>query len=150
VHRLVLMITDGLTQERDDNSYSRTIDKHKIDLGFMFLETNDQNSSQVLLQGLRQAQHCVLKANNIAELPLKVPQLMHQMIKACITANSSQVQTTTLPIINIKVPKKEEDSLLHDVLTAKPTYSAANPTSYTISSPTASIPKIAQVGLINI
>ncbi|CAF4645213.1 unnamed protein product, partial [Rotaria sp. Silwood2] len=44
VHRLVLMITDGLTEERDGGSYSRTITKNDIKLGFMFIETAEQSS----------------------------------------------------------------------------------------------------------
>ncbi|CAF4820506.1 unnamed protein product, partial [Rotaria sp. Silwood1] len=149
VHRLVLMITDGLTQERDDASYSRTITKHKINLGFMFIETVDQNSSQVLLKGLTQAQSCILKANNITELPLKVPQLMHEMIKACLTktSSSSLLEQTMkeLPTINIRVPTINDVTFVQDVANEKQSYIAANPTSYTISSPTANIPKLAQI-----
>ncbi|CAF5148696.1 unnamed protein product, partial [Rotaria magnacalcarata] len=58
------MITDGLTQERDDQSYSETINKNKINLGFMLIETADQSSSQVLLRRLKQAQSCILKARD--------------------------------------------------------------------------------------
>ncbi|UJR07196.1 hypothetical protein I4U23_011484 [Adineta vaga] len=148
IHRLVLMITDGLTQERDDKSYSQTINTYKIDLGFMFIETADQNSSQVLLKGLKQAQSCVLKANNIGELSSTVPQLMNEMIKACLkpSLSSMTTQTTLLPIINIKIPDKKDVSSITEVHQAdKHTYTTANPTSYTISNPTASIPNLLQI-----
>ncbi|CAF4310596.1 unnamed protein product, partial [Rotaria sp. Silwood2] len=144
VHRLVLMITDGLTEERDGGSYSRTITKNDIKLGFMFIETAEQSSSQVLLKGLGQAQHCVLKTDDIKELPIKVPELMYQMIKACLTTSSSTTTAATsksiFPIINIKMPNKIEESN-----TEKLKYDAENQSSYTISSPTATIPKLTEV-----
>ena len=132
MHRLVLMITDGLTEERDGATYSRTITKNKIKLGVMFIESVDQSSSQLLLRGLQQAQHCVLKANNISELPLKVTQLMFEMIQA-------QLQPVS-PIINIGMPRA-----LNPAIEEKPKYTAENPVSYTISSPTATIPRLAEV-----
>ena len=144
VHRLVLMITDGLTEERDDASYSRTIAKNKINLGFMFIETAEQSSSQLLLRGLQQVQHCVLKANNISELPLKVPQLMYDMIQArfmSIAATSADPRSAS-PIINIKMPRQIEQPT-----NEKRKYTAENPTSYTISSPTATIPRLIEVML---
>ena len=137
VHRLVLMITDGLTEERDDASYSRTITKNNIKLGFMFIESAEQSNSQLLLRGLHQAQHCVLKANNISELPLKVPQLMYEMIHARLTSvATSAVTTPASPIVSIKMPRT-----LSYATGEKPKYKAENPTSYTISSPTATIPQ---------
>ncbi|CAF3142796.1 unnamed protein product [Rotaria sp. Silwood2] len=113
VHRLVLMITDGLTEERDGGSSG-------------------------------QAQHCVLKTDDIKELPIKVPELMYQMIKACLTTSSSTTTAATsksiFPIINIKMPHKIEESN-----TEKLKYDAENQSSYTISSPTATIPKLTEV-----
>ena len=144
VHRFVLMITDGLTEERDDASYSRTIAKNKINLGFMFIETAEQSSSQLLLRGLQQVQHCVLKANNIAELPFKVPQLMSDMIQARLKsiAATSAAPRSASPIINIKMPRQIGQST-----NEKHQYTAENPTSYTISSPTATIPRLTEVML---
>ena len=149
VHRLVLMITDGLTQERDEATYSNTISKYKINLGVMFIETDEQKSSQFLLRVLTQAQNCVLKANNIAELSLKIPQLMHEMIRACLTTTSTASTMTVPPPINIKVPDSKEMTLLSQIRDEKQKYTAVNQTSYTISSPTSTIPKLAQVRFFN-
>ena len=132
MHRLALMITDGLTEERDDASYSRTITKNKITLGFMFIESAEQSSSQLLFRGLQQAQHCILKTNNITELPMKVTQLMFEMIQAQLPSVS--------PIINIAMSRA-----LNPAMQEKPKYTAENPTSYTISSPTGTIPRLAEV-----
>ncbi|CAF4676451.1 unnamed protein product, partial [Rotaria sp. Silwood2] len=101
-------------------------------------------SSQVPLKGSGQAQHCVLKTDDIKELPIKVPELMYQMIKACLTTSSSTTTAATsksiFPIINIKMPHKIEESN-----TEKLKYDAENQSSYTISSPTATIPKLTEV-----
>ncbi|CAF3456667.1 unnamed protein product [Rotaria socialis] len=147
IHRLVLMITDGLTQERDDQSYSETINRNKINLGFMFIETADQSSSQVLLRRLKQAQSCILKANNISELPYKIPQLMHDMVKACLAKVSSSAlpPATPYPVIQIKVPCVNSNILIEEILATKEKYTAINQTSYTISSPTTSIPRLTQI-----
>ena len=141
VHRLVLMITDGLTEERDDVSYSRTIAKNKIKLGFMFIESAEQRSSPLLLRGLHQAQHCVLKANKISELPLKLPQLMYEMIHAqlkSIATSGKDIPTSST--VSIKMPRA-----LSQATQEKPKYTAENPTSYMISSPTATIPRLTEV-----
>jgi hypothetical protein len=140
IHQLVLMITDGLTEERDDASYSRTIKKNNINLGFMFIETSGQSTSQILLRGLEQAKHCVIKKDNIKELPIKVPELMYDMIKACLTLSTTSTSKSILTSINIKMPHQIEESM-----NEKPTYKTENPTSYTISSPTATIPKLPEV-----
>ena len=50
--QLVLMITDGLTQESDDQSFSTTIRTNRIQLGIMFIETMEQASSELLLTSL--------------------------------------------------------------------------------------------------
>ena len=149
IHRLVLMITDGLTQERDDQSYSEIINRNRINLGFMFIETADQSSSQVLLRGLKQAQSCVLKANNISELPYMIPQLMHEMLKTCLekvsSSSSSSSSMISLSMIQIKVPSVDQDTPIEEILTTKQVDPVVNQTSYTISNPTASIPRLTQV-----
>ncbi|CAF5072765.1 unnamed protein product, partial [Rotaria sp. Silwood1] len=92
-HQLVLMITDGLTQERDPESFSSTIGKNKINLGVMFIETIEQKSSELLLTSLSQLiKHKVLKSNAIQTLPLELADLMNSMIEAC--ANSETKSTT--------------------------------------------------------
>jgi hypothetical protein len=66
---------------------------------------------------------------------------MHEMIKACLTSTTtSSSPKSTIPIINIKIPHKIQESTIE-----KPKYTAGNPTSYTISSPTAAIPKLTEV-----
>jgi hypothetical protein len=145
IHQLVLMITDGLTQERDDASYSRTITKNNLDLGFMFIETAGESSSQVLLKELKQAQNCIIKADNIKELPLQLTQLMHKMLEACLKKQSSVTVAKPLTI-NIKIPNISPVATHQQTITEKRTYKAANPTSYMISNPTANIPRLAQVG----
>ncbi|CAF5144272.1 unnamed protein product, partial [Rotaria sp. Silwood1] len=65
-HQLVLMITDGLTQERDPESFSSTIGKNKINLGVMFIETIEQKSSELLLTSLSQLiKHKVLESMHL-------------------------------------------------------------------------------------
>ncbi|CAF3956268.1 unnamed protein product, partial [Rotaria magnacalcarata] len=44
-HQFVLMITDGLTQEREEKSFSTTINKNKINLGIMFIESIEHSSN---------------------------------------------------------------------------------------------------------
>ncbi|CAF2142093.1 unnamed protein product [Rotaria magnacalcarata] len=136
------MITDGLTQERDDQSYSETINKNKINLGFMFIETADQSSSQVLLRRLKQAQSCILKARDG-----QIPQLMHEMVKACLVrvSSSSLPPTTLYPGIQIKVSCVNSNILIEEILATKEKYTAINQTSYTISSSTVSIQKLTQI-----
>ncbi|CAF4264901.1 unnamed protein product, partial [Rotaria magnacalcarata] len=123
------MITDGLTQERDDQSYSETINKNKINLGFMFIETADQSSSQVLLRRLKQAQSCILKARD-----------------GQVKVSSSSLPPTTLyPGIQIKVSCVNSNILIEEILATKEKYTAINQTSYTISSSTVSIQKLTQI-----
>ncbi|CAF1242652.1 unnamed protein product [Didymodactylos carnosus] len=114
VHRLVLMLTDGLTHERNYASYLTTIYKNQINLGFMFIETADQSSSRILLRDLKQVENCVLKTNSIAELPLEISELMHKMIKKSLKITSilslqSRVEISSM--INIKVPNIREVTL---------------------------------------
>ncbi|CAF3878211.1 unnamed protein product [Rotaria sp. Silwood1] len=69
---------------------------------------------------------------------------MYQMIKACLTTSSSATTAATsksiFPIINIKMPNKIEESNIE-----KLKYNAENQSSYTISSPTATIPKLTEL-----
>ena len=96
IHRLVLMITDGLTSERNDGRYTETIKKNNINLGFLFIETGKQNNSQVLLRGLGQTENCVLKENEIDQLPFQISSLMDKMVIRCSTEETSPTSSTTV------------------------------------------------------
>ncbi|CAF4918941.1 unnamed protein product [Rotaria sp. Silwood1] len=147
VHRLVLMITDGLTHDNDDTTYSETIKKYDINLGVLFIETAGQSTSQVLLRGLKKAQHRIVHANDINASPKILTQLMHDMVKASINNDNQQTLTNSLPIINIKIPSIVETPSLSDTIIQNLTYDSANPTSYMISSSTAIIPRLNQTQL---
>ncbi|CAF3836916.1 unnamed protein product [Rotaria sp. Silwood1] len=144
VHRLVLMITDGLTHDNDDTTYSETIKKYDINLGVLFIETAGQSTSQVLLRGLKKAQHRIVHANDINASPKILTQLMHDMVKASINNDNQQTLTNSLPIITIKIPSIVETPSLSDTIIQNLTYDSANPTSYMISSSTAIIPRLNQ------
>ncbi|CAF4364696.1 unnamed protein product, partial [Rotaria sp. Silwood2] len=143
-HRLVLMITDGLTHDNDDKTYTETIKKYDINLGVLFIETAGQSTSQVLLRGLKQAQHRIVHANNISESPKILTQLMHDMVKASIKTDNHTTTRNSFSTINIKIPSIPETPSLCDTIIQNLTYDSANPTSYMISSSTAIIPRLNQ------
>ncbi|CAF1312641.1 unnamed protein product, partial [Rotaria sordida] len=144
IHRLVLMITDGLTHDNDDTTYTETIKKYDINLGVLFIETAGQSTSQVLLRGLKKAQYRIVHANDISQSPKILTQLMHDMVKTSIKTDNHTTITNSFPTINIKIPNIPEKPFLCDTIIQNLTYDSANPTSYMISSSTAIIPRLNQ------
>ncbi|CAF5062517.1 unnamed protein product, partial [Rotaria sp. Silwood1] len=154
IHKIVIILTDGLTQERDNQTYSLTINKHDIKLGFMFIEDKNSNSSTMLLDALKnQSKHSKITSDNISNLPLQMAQLMNTMLEHCLNGtqdrNDSPTEITK-QTVNIEqlidpksVPKliykqKQDQSDGENKRSEKTT----NFISYTVSQPNSMIPKI--------
>ncbi|CAF1153394.1 unnamed protein product [Didymodactylos carnosus] len=154
---MVIILTDGLTQERDDGTYSSTISKYDIKLGFMFIEDKDSNSSTMLLEALKdQSKHSKITSDNISNLPLQMAQLMNAMLENCLQdiQDKNDLSTTIIKqTINIEIPidskslpkliYKQEQYQNNDEI-KKPKITK-NVTSYTVSQPNSMIPKLINV-----
>ncbi|CAF1361600.1 unnamed protein product [Adineta steineri] len=157
VHKIVIILTDGLTQERDDQTYSSTINEYKINLGFMFIEDKTSNSSTMLLEALKnQSKHSKITSDNISNLPLQMAQLMNIMLQHCLqdakNNDSSSIKITN-KIINIDIPIdiKSAPKLIYkqdpyqNNNESEKIKIKKNITSYTVSQPNSIIPKIMNV-----
>ncbi|CAF1183152.1 unnamed protein product, partial [Rotaria sordida] len=147
VHQCVVMITDGLTQEREDTTYTGTTDKYGLDLGILFIETGEAETSEVLLEYLKNVTNVKIKSDKMHDLPHLMPQLLHQMTKKCLEkAIKKKQEFIPLSTIQVVVPSYDGTIPVPSKLEIeKFKYSSFNPSSYVISSPTAIIPNLALV-----
>ncbi|CAF3120536.1 unnamed protein product [Rotaria sp. Silwood2] len=147
IHQCVIMITDGLTRERENTTYTGTMAKYNIDLGILFIETDRQETSEVLLACLKKVQNVVIKSNRMTELPHLIPILLHKMIGQCLKKSNFETELNIIPpTIHIEVPKYQETNpIVNKPSNEKLKYSSANPSSYMISKPTTNIPGLSQV-----
>ncbi|CAF2481316.1 unnamed protein product [Rotaria sp. Silwood2] len=151
IHQVVIMITDGLTNEREDTTYSGTMVKYNIDLGILFIETDMEATSKLLLDCLKTVQNVIIKSNKMVELPCIMPQLLYKMINKCLQETNSIKKETILPsIIHIEVPSYDGDTPIPNQSSSESIkYSCANPSSYMISIPIAIIPGLSHVSSVN-
>ncbi|CAF3213457.1 unnamed protein product [Rotaria socialis] len=147
VHQFMIMITDGLTNEREDATYLGTTKKHNIDLGILFIETDKEATSQVLLDCLTQVQNVVIKSNKMAELPHSMPKLLYKMIEKCLNeTNPNGEKTNLLSTVHIVIPSYDGSTAIPSKVTGENIkYSCANPCSYAINHSTFIIPESTQI-----
>ncbi|CAF1360663.1 unnamed protein product [Adineta steineri] len=159
VDKIVIILTDGLTQERDDQTYSLTISEYDIKLGFMFIEDKNSDSSTMLLEALKhQSKHSKIASDNISNLPLQMAQLMNTMLEHCLQGaknNDNSSIIITKQTINIDIPTdikcmpkliyKQDPYENNGNDENKKIKAKKNVTSYTVSQPNSLIPKIMNV-----
>ncbi|CAF4340196.1 unnamed protein product, partial [Didymodactylos carnosus] len=157
VHKMVIILTDGLTQERDNETYSLTISKYDIKLGFMFIEDKNSNSSTMLLEALkRQSKHSKIASDSISNLPLQIAQLMNTMLENCLQGiqDKNDLPTTIIKqTINIEIPidSKSLSKLIYkqqqhqNADENKKPKITKNVTSYTVSQPNSMVSKLINV-----
>ncbi|CAF0973759.1 unnamed protein product [Adineta steineri] len=144
VHQFVVMLTDGLTQEREDATYAGTTSKHDIELGILFIETNEAETSTVLLDHLKKVESVVIKSDKMADLPHTMPQLLHKMVIKCFGSTLKKREFIPPATVQVAVPNYDGTTPVPSKAeTESLKYVSHNPSSYTISSPAAEIPNLA-------
>ncbi|CAF1506682.1 unnamed protein product, partial [Rotaria sordida] len=104
-HRLVLMVTDGLTQERDGQNYSAIINQYSIKLGVIFIELIEQSTSQLLVNNLKDVSCVTFKSKYIDQLSKHLAQLMNDMLTACLKDSMETSNSTSKYMIKIQMPR---------------------------------------------
>ncbi|CAF2124846.1 unnamed protein product [Rotaria magnacalcarata] len=152
-HQFVLMITDGLTQEREEKSFSTTINKNKINLGIMFIESIEHSSSELLLSSLANLiKHKILKGNAIKTLPTELAELMSSMLDASINIQNAAGRppsiSQVIPEIKIEIPMFDTENqrkISPNEIIDNSTYQSQYRLDYKISKPNAPIPKFVSI-----
>ncbi|CAF3438283.1 unnamed protein product, partial [Rotaria sp. Silwood2] len=148
-HRVVLMITDGLTDERDTSNFSSTITPYDIKLGIMLIESIETSANDPFLEALSSlTKSRILPANDKKNLSIKIAELMNDMLEVC--ANTKE-NPTTIPIqasIKIGIPTLDPQGPTKIAWVddkENSTYQSTRRYDYKISQPNRSIPKLDRI-----